>query len=910
MPSPTTIESNARPQAAATEMSVRGMTCQNCARHVTEAIQSVAGVRSASVSLAAGSATVRWDAGAPANVPAVLSAVAAAGYGAKQVEAAAPDHGEQRQSRWQWNLILGITVTVLLMMGEWAFGLAMTPWFHWVSFALAGAVQIFAGAQFYRGAWNQLKIGQSNMDTLVALGSTTAFGYSAWALLAGLGLRAEATSPQAGGHLYFMEAAAIITLISLGHWVEARVSDKAGGALKSLLHLAPQTARRIGAPNSDPARADLEIGAPARRTFDLRSFKPVATATAPGSGNREVETELEVPVAELRTGDRVALRPGDRVPVDGVVLDGESAVDEAMLTGESVPVDKKAGSDLFTGTVNLNGRLVMRVTATGGETALAHVIAAVQRAQTSRADIQRLGDRVSSVFVPVVVAIALAAGLWWGLAPETANRVHDWLAGIFWHVHAPAGAAAGFIIAAGVLIIACPCAMGLATPAAIMAGANAAARLGILIRDGVALEKAGNITAVVFDKTGTLTMGKPEVVQVLGVVRRVSPHPDPLPKGEGTAIGHNRSSDDLPANPDAGLQVRLGAILPLPTGEGRGEGNLVTQIAAALARHSTHPISQAIARISTEKIELSDWQEIRGCGVEAKLQNVFPLAPPRRGEGRGEGTMISEPSASTPQPSPPLGEEKEQTARLGSLRWLRECGVDLTAGGQFIVEWSGQGATLVGLAADKNLLGLFAVRDAVKPNAASVVEQLRRQGLKICLVTGDNSQTALAIARQVGIALEDVFAEVRPEQKAEFVKRLQSGSGTGVPPVRFKTETDGQDARATIRVAFVGDGINDAPALTQADLGIAVSRASDIAREAADIILLKSEIEAVPETLGLARATLRTIKQNLFWAFFYNALGVPLAALGFISPIFCAAAMGVSDLIVIGNALRLLRWRR
>jgi Cu+-exporting ATPase len=642
------------------------------------------------------------------------------------------------------NLWLGIFVTAFLMVGEWIFGWMMKPWFQWLSFALATVVQIFPGAQFYRGAWRQIKIGSSNMDTLVALGSTTAFGYSTWALLSGY-----------SGHLYFMEAAAIITLISGGHWMEARVSEKASGALKSLLNLAPQAARQ--------------------KNFD-------------GS-------EKEISVSELKIGNQIVLRPGDRVPVDGIVVEGDSAIDESSLTGESNPIDKKIGDELFAGTVNLNGRVVMRVTATGEETALAHVIAAVQRAQTSRADIQRLGDRVSSVFVPIVVVIAIAAGLWWGLAPQSANRVHEFLAQFLWHAHAPSGIAGGFIIAAAVLIIACPCAMGLATPAAIMAGANAASRRGILIRDGVALEKAGKITAIIFDKTGTLTFGKPEVAAI--------------------------------QNSDA------------------------KNLAATLARNSTHPISQAIAKLSEEKNELKDWKEIRGAGVEAKSNSKI--------------------------------------VRLGSLRWLHECGVDLAAGERFISEWSNQGATIVGLASENNLIGLFAVRDAVKANAASIVEQLQRQGLKIFLVTGDNSQTAAAIAKQVGIATENIFAEVRPEQKAEFVKKLQA---------------QGE------RVAFVGDGINDAPALTQADLGIAVSRASDIAREAADIILLKSEIEAVPEALGLAHETLRTIKQNLFWAFFYNAVGVPLAAMGFISPIFCAAAMGVSDLIVIGNALRLLRWRK
>jgi len=811
------------------------MTCGNCARHVTEAIQSVPGVRSATVSLENKNATVRWSSDAQEDVPAIIATVKQAGYEAKEIPADTSTGCETKHKDWQLNWWLGAFVTLFLMTGEWIFHLAMIPWFQWLSFALAGAVQIFAGAQFYRGAWNQLKIGSSNMDTLVALGSTTAFGYSAWALLGGV-----------GGHLYFMEAAAIITLISTGHWLEARVSDRASGALKSLLNLAPQTARKI---SPHPA-----------------SSHPLPAGRGEGRGEGHVigQNEVEVPVAELQTGDLVALRPGDRVPVDGVVVEGDSAVDEAMLTGESVPVDKQIGGELFTGTVNLNGRLVMRVMATGESTALANIIAAVQRSQTSRADIQRLGDRVSSVFVPVVVAIAIAAGLWWGLAPESAGGIHDALAQFFWHTHAPVGAAAGFIIAAAVLIIACPCAMGLATPAAIMAGANAAARRGILIRDGVALEKAGKITAVVFDKTGTLTVGKPEVAEIWQ---------------SGTGF-------QPVSNSNAEMKSETGATP-------------VLQLAVALARHSAHPVSRAIARLASEGgaprrpdskenfrdsqssplRDVTDWKEVRGAGVEAKAQL---------------STLDSQSS----------------TVQLGSLRWLKESGVALAAGEKFIAEWSGQGATIVGLSSGKTLLGLFAVRDTVKPNAAKVIEQLQRQGLKTFLVTGDNSLTAVSIARQVGIEGTNVYAEVRPEQKAEFVKKLQAGSGTGVPPVRSAAETHGRDARATTRVAFVGDGINDAPALTQADLGIAVSRASDIAREAADIILLKSEIEAVPEALGLARATLRTIKQNLFWAFFYNALGVPLAALGFISPIFCAAAMGASDLIVIGNALRLLRWRK
>jgi P-type Cu+ transporter len=528
--------------------------------------------------------------------------------------------------------------------------------------------------------------------------------------------------------------------------------------------------------------------------------------------------ETEIPVAELNIDDLIALRPGDSIPTDGKVVDGNSAVDEAMLTGESAPVDKTSGHDLFAGTVNLNGRLIMRVTATGEETALAHIIASVQRAQTSRANIQRLGDRVSGVFVPIVVSIALAAGLWWGLAPDSAARVHEWLARFLWHAHPPAALAAGFIIAAAVLIVACPCAMGLATPAAIMAGSNAAARRGILIRDGVALEKAGQITTVIFDKTGTLTFGKPEVAAIAAPNTR---------SGHWETVSSAAASD-------------------------------VSSAAAALAHHSTHPISQAIAKLSNGTIEVTDWKEIRGAGVEGNIHHSsFDI--------RHSGKL-----------------------RMGSLRWLRASGLTLSKDDPFVNDWAAQGATIVGLANDTALLGLFAVKDIVKPGSSKVVEQLSREGLRTYLVTGDNALTAAGIAKQTGIKPENVFAEVRPEQKAEFVKKLQS---------------QGE------RVAFVGDGINDAPALEQADLGVAVSRASDVARAAADIVLLNSDIEAVPEALGLARATLRTIKQNLFWAFFYNAIGVPLAALGFMSPILCAAAMGFSDLIVIGNALRLRSWQ-
>lgn len=756
-----------------TQLKIGGMTCGNCARHVTDALQSVSGVRSASVSLDDHQATVRWQPDLPAQVPALIEAVHKEGFEARLLGARSETGAARRGSAWGLNLAIGLPATALLMLGEWGFQLGTASWFAWCSLGLAGLVQVVAGARFYRGAWSQLKAGNSNMDTLVALGSTTAFGYSTWALLAGH-----------GGHLYFMEAAAIITLISAGHWMESRVSSRASSALRKLLNLAPALALRQ---NSDG-------------------------------------TTREVPVSQVSQNEVIVLRPGDRIPSDATVLEGASAVDESMLTGEPVPVDKQSGSELYTGTMNLSGRLLARVTATGEQTALAQIVAAVQRAQSSRAAIQRLGDRVSNVFVPIVVAIAVLAALCWGLAPDMAAGVHHWLGRFLWPAQPPEpGITAAFIIAASVLIIACPCAMGLATPAAIMAGSNAAAQRGILIRDGIALEKAGQVSGVVFDKTGTLTAGKPTVAEIVALTR-----PDPAPP--------DRVARGLPSSPNG------------------GDPDL-KQIAADLARPSSHPISRAIAGLASPGLGFAEWEEVHGSGVRATVEH---------------------------------NPAKKEEVRLGSLRWLAESGVDVSVGADFIKKWSSQGATIVGISVDRKLVGVIALQDALKPGAAEVVRRVQRSGLKTFLITGDNALTASSIAAKVGIAAENVFPEVRPERKAELVRKLQS---------------------AGERIAFVGDGINDAPALEQADLGIAVSRASDIAREAADIILLKSEIEAIPESLGLARATLRTIHQNLFWAFFYNALGIPLAALGFMSPILCAAAMGLSDLVVIGNALRLRRWR-
>ncbi|MFO1476643.1 MAG: cation-translocating P-type ATPase [Verrucomicrobiota bacterium] len=762
---PETTRADANAPATRSEFSITGMTCGNCARHVTEAIQSVPGVLTASVSLDAGRASVRWKPGETANPGAVTQAVAAEGYGAKPVDPNI-DSAYNRQAGWRMNLWIGLAGTLPLMIGEWVFRFGMEPWYRWTSFALAAVVQVFAGAPFYRGAWNRLKTGGSNMDTLVALGSTTAFAYSAWTLFA---------DPHR--HLYFMESAAIITLISVGHFIEARIGARASGALRQLLDLAPRIARR-----------KLPDG-----------------------------TTADVPVGELVAGDEILLSPGDHVPTDGLVLEGASAVDESMLTGESVPVDKAPGSRVFAGTAAINGRLAVRVTATGDATALAHVITAVQRAQNSRASIQRIGDAVSNVFVPIVVAIALLAALGWGFAPEFMGRIHAGLSGWLWHAAAPEpGWAGACIVAAAVLIVACPCAMGLATPAAIMAAANAAAARGILIRDGVALEKAGRISSIVFDKTGTLTEGRPKVA-----AREAFPRAVPEAGGE------------------AGI-LRLGASL------------------AALSRY---PLSQAVAETTADRVTLQDFREYPALGIRA-------LA----GSGAA-GTLL---------------------VQLGSPRWFAEESIDFKPAEAFARHWMNQGSSVIGLAIEGRLAAVYALKDPLKPGAAEVVRTLSSGSarLKVHLMSGDARPTVEAIARELGLDRlpgAAVHAEVPPDRKSALVADLQKSGD---------------------RVAFVGDGINDAPALEQADLGIAVSRASDIAREAADLILLKSDIEAVPEALGLARAALRTIRQNLFWAFFYNALGIPLAALGFMSPVLCAAAMGFSDIIVIGNALRLYRSHR
>lgn len=747
--------------AEPTRLHVDGMTCNNCASKVRQTLSALPGVDSVHVRLELHQAEIRWGHGQISAVDHAIAALQAAGYASRHIETAVLPTSQQSKAAslnawlggWGISMLLGVTVFLILLVGESLLKLGGDPVFRWASFVLAGLVQWIGGGRFYRGAWSQAKAGQANMDTLVSLGSTAAFAYSLWRLIAGT-----------GDHLFFMESAGIIALISVGHWLEGRISARAEGALKELLALAPEQAVVVNPVTSE---------------------------------------ESVVHAAQLKPGSWILIRPGQQIAADGVVLQGESTTQESMLTGESKPVDKKRGQPVYRGTLNLDGQIVVQVTAAATGSVLARIAAAVERAQNSQASIQRLGDAVSRVFVPVVVLIAITAGLGWAFALGRMLALHDWLQPLFGHgMHFDSPASAGIMVFAAVLIVACPCAMGLATPVALMAAANAAARDGVLIRDGIALEKAGVIDTVVFDKTGTLTEGS--------MTLAATEHYDASPTGRET----------------------------------------FANLASSLAGKSAHPISKAVARPGTKRVPLVGFHEWRGQGLEARVR------------------------------------ETDEALLLGSIEWLQSRGVDTSPGVRFRTSWTGQGATVIGFAVQGRFVAAFAVADELKSGAAEVVNGLRKRGIEVRMITGDHATTAAAIAARCGIEASHIHAGATPEGKADLIADLQ---------------------KAGRRVAFVGDGINDSPALTQANLGVAVTKASDVARESADLLLLRSDIQKLPRALELAQSTLRIIHQNLFWAFFYNALSVPLAALGFLSPLLCALSMGLSDLIVVGNSLRLMR---
>ncbi len=736
---------------------VEGMTCGNCARRVTDALAAIPGVARVDVRLGEGSASVTWKAGEAGAGESLVRALKAAGYPARPWRGDAGDGtgpADGGAPRWDAAVTVGLPAMAVLGTGDWVLGLGMNRGFQGFAAVVAGMVAWVLGRPFVRGAWAQLKAGGANMDTLVSLGMTAALGYSVPALMLGW-----------HGHLFFTEVVSLLALVGTGHHLERRMSERAGTALKALMTLAPQRARRLAA--------------------DGR--------------------EDEVPVDLVAPGDRLLLKPGDRVPVDARIVEGRGSLDESLLTGESAPVLRGVGDMLCTGTTNVDGRLVVRAESVGEETALARITDIVRRAQSTRASVQRLADRTSAVFVPVVVVVALASALAWGLAPSWMAEWHGVISRALWTAHLPGTPwATGVYVGCAVLVVACPCAMGLATPVALMAGVNAAARRGILVRDAAALETCGRVDTVLLDKTGTLTEGRPVVVR-----REV-----------------------LRGGPIAGAPAEAWA--------------------ASMASASAHPLAMALAGLDSARVSLEDWREEAGMGVQ----------------GRGAGHVW----------------------RLGSAAWLREASVVMDPGVAGIVtRLLEEGATPVLLAMDTEVVAAFGLRDVLRPDARALVLKLRARGLRVGMVSGDREEVALAVGREAGMDPGEVRAGVRPEGKVACIESAR---------------------RACRVVAFVGDGNNDGPALAAADLGIAVSRATDVAREAAGIVLLGDRLGAVEEAVDMAGATLRTIRQNLFWAFFYNAAAVPLAAAGMVSPAVCAAAMGLSDLVVVGNALRLARRAR
>jgi Cu+-exporting ATPase len=708
------------------DLSIGGMTCASCVGRVERALAAVPGVLEVSVNLATERAHLRVVAGT--EEAAMGAAVARAGYrllGSE--ETASADPGAVREAR---DLLAAAVLTAPFLLGMvgMAFGKDWMPGAWW-QLALATPVTFGLGARFWRAGWAGLRARSGNMDQLVALGTG-----AAWALSAYLLLRYGA------GHahgLYFEAAAVVVFFILLGKWLEARARRATGAAIRALLNLAPRTARRI-----------------------------------------ENGQEVEVPAAALAIGDQVVVRPGERIPADGQVRDGRSGVDESALTGESRPVEKDAGATVATGTVALDGRLVVEVRAVGGETVLARVAAMVAAAQASRAPVQKLVDRVSAIFVPVVLVIAVLTLGAWLLAGATFETA--------------------VITAVSVLVIACPCALGLATPAAIMAGTGAAARAGILVRDVEAIERAREITLVAFDKTGTLTEGKPRLAAL------------------HAAAGMTE---------DAALHL-----------------------AAALQTGSEHPLARAVLAASGPVAAAADFRALPGRGVEGVVQ----------------GRHVA----------------------LGSPRLLAERGAEAGTLAEAAMAEAAQGRSLAWLIEGDRPLALLAFEDAEKPGAATAIAGLRAMGVRAAMLSGDIPEAAGAVARRLG--LDEVAAGVLPDGKAARVEAWQK---------------QGQ------HVAMVGDGVNDAPALAQADLGIAMGTGTDVAIAAAGITLLRGDPALVPAALDIARRTRAKIRQNLVWAFGYNVVGLPLAAFGMLSPVVAGAAMAASSVSVLTSALLLARWR-
>jgi Cu+-exporting ATPase len=716
------------------DLGVAGMTCASCVARVERALRKVPGVSDAVVNLATESARVTYAPGEQVEAQ-IRRAVRNAGYEPRPAQESALED----LSPWAGfaPVALGLLLSlplVLPMFGELAGRSWMLP--AWVQFLLATPVQFVLGARFYRAGWHALKAGTGNMDLLVAIGTSAGWGLSMWLWLA-----------QGHVHLYFEASAVVITLVLLGKWLEARAKRQTTAAIRALQALRPETAHVV-----------------------LR-----------GGG------EADLPLAEVLAGDQLVVRPGERIPADGVLEQGATHVDESMLTGEPLPVAKDQGARVTGGSINGEGRFVMRATAVGSESVLAHIIRLVEDAQAGKAPIQRLVDQVSAVFVPVVLVIAAITLAGWLLAG--------------------AGVEDALIHAVAVLVIACPCALGLATPAAIMAGTGVAARHGILIKDAEALELAHRVGTVAFDKTGTLTLGQPRLVAFV-------------------------------AAPGVDADAQLGA-------------------AASLQSGSEHPLARAVVASALER------------GMAVAAPDAVRAVP-------GRGTE---------------GEVGARSYLIASLRWLEELGVPQGALAPEVQRLQGEGATLSafverateGLA----LRALLAFADEPKPGAAAALAQLRRRGLHLAMISGDNEAAALAMGRRLGLQPSEVQAEVLPGDKAARVAALKQGGRV---------------------VAMVGDGVNDAPALAAADVGIAMGTGTDVAMHAAGITLMRGDVGLVAGALDISRRTVRKIRQNLFWAFAYNVAGIPLAALGYLSPVVAGAAMALSSVSVLTNALLLKRW--